>query len=139
MILATVGTQLPFDRFISLIEEWAKGIEPAVDIVAQIGPSQYTSNVLTILNSAQPKIFENYLNQCEVIVSHAGMGSILTALRVQKPIIIFPRQASLNEHRKNFKDFFYVKGVKFILLYSTGVDRINQLPKRCLQRLPDRI
>lgn len=36
-----------------------------------------------------------------VIVSHAGMGSILTALRYRRPIIIMPRKADLGEHRND--------------------------------------
>ena len=44
------------------------------------------------------------------------MGSILTALRVKKPIIIFPRKASLNEHRNDHQlatseSFANVEGV----------------------------
>jgi UDP-N-acetylglucosamine transferase subunit ALG13 len=36
-----------------------------------------------------------------LIVAHAGMGSILTALRHKKPILIMPRKASLGEHRND--------------------------------------
>jgi UDP-N-acetylglucosamine transferase subunit ALG13 len=34
-----------------------------------------------------------------VIVSHAGMGTILTALHHRKPILVMPKRASLGEHR----------------------------------------
>lgn len=37
----------------------------------------------------------------QVIVSHAGMGSLLTALRHRRPILIMPRKASLGEHRND--------------------------------------
>jgi len=36
-----------------------------------------------------------------LIVSHAGMGSIISALKFKKPIIIFPRMAEKGEHRNN--------------------------------------
>ena len=34
-----------------------------------------------------------------MIVSHAGMGTIISAMQQAKPIIIFPRIAALGEHR----------------------------------------
>jgi UDP-N-acetylglucosamine transferase subunit ALG13 len=34
-------------------------------------------------------------------VAHAGMGSILTALEIGKPLVIMPRRAALGEHRND--------------------------------------
>lgn len=39
------------------------------------------------------------MQSAELIVAHAGMGSVLTALKYQRPIVILPRKASLGEHR----------------------------------------
>jgi UDP-N-acetylglucosamine transferase subunit ALG13 len=36
-----------------------------------------------------------------LIVTHAGMGSVLTGLKYRKPIVIVPRKASLGEHRND--------------------------------------
>ncbi|MEM6691141.1 MAG: glycosyltransferase, partial [Planctomycetota bacterium] len=41
------------------------------------------------------------VRECRLVVSHAGIGSILTALTFQKPIVVFPRHASLGEHRND--------------------------------------
>ena len=38
-------------------------------------------------------------SRCSVMVSHAGMGSIITALELGKPIIILARDHERNEHR----------------------------------------
>ena len=35
------------------------------------------------------------------MISHAGMGSIISARDVQIPIIIFPRLAAMGEHRND--------------------------------------
>ena len=35
----------------------------------------------------------------DAIVAHAGMGTILTALELGKPLLVLPRRASLGEHR----------------------------------------
>lgn len=42
---------------------------------------------------------EELFRQADLIVAHAGVDSILTALKYQKPSIVVPRKASLDEHR----------------------------------------
>jgi len=101
MILVTVGTQIPFDRLIMLVDEWVSESGTKQEVVAQVGSSVYSSKNMTVFQSVEPEKFEQYINDCDFIISHAGMGSILTALRVKKPIVIFPRKAALGEHRND--------------------------------------
>ena len=101
MILVTVGTQIPFDRLIGLVDEWINKSATKQEVVAQIGNSDYRSKNMRVFQTAEPEEFEKYMHDCDFIISHAGMGSILTALRVRKPIVIFPRQAALGEHRND--------------------------------------
>ncbi len=46
-----------------------------------------------------PVTFDRFVREASVIVGHAGIGSILSAGRAGKPIILYPRRASLGEHR----------------------------------------
>jgi len=101
MILVTVGTQIPFDRLIALVDGWVSQSGYKQKVVAQIGNSDYSSDNMTVFKSVEPEQFEKYIHDCDFIISHAGMGSILTALRVKKPIVIFPRKAELGEHRND--------------------------------------
>jgi UDP-N-acetylglucosamine transferase subunit ALG13 len=116
MILVTVGTQIPFDRLVKYIDQWASESQYKQAIVAQVGVSEFQSNHISVLQSVEPEQFEKYITECDFIVSHAGMGSILTALRVKKPIILFPRKAALGEHRNDHqlataRSFSNVEGV----------------------------
>jgi len=101
MILVTVGTQIPFDRLISIVDDWVSESGTKQEVVAQVGSSVYSAKNMTVFQSVEPEQFEQYINDCDFIISHAGMGSILTALRVKKPIVIFPRKAALGEHRND--------------------------------------
>jgi UDP-N-acetylglucosamine transferase subunit ALG13 len=101
MILVTVGTQIPFDRLISIVDDWVSQSGTRQQVVAQVGTSDCKFENMTVFQSVEPEQFETYINDCDFIISHAGMGSILTALRVKKPIIIFPRKAALGEHRND--------------------------------------
>lgn len=97
-IFVTVGTQLPFDRMVKAVDAWA-GEHAGVTAFAQTGPAEYCPRHLTAEESITPERFDELMRSCRVIVAHAGMGSILTALSLGKPIVIMPRKASLGEQR----------------------------------------
>ena len=40
MIFLTTGTQLPFDRLVRAVDEWAGGQEPGCEIFAQVLPAE---------------------------------------------------------------------------------------------------
>ncbi len=46
-----------------------------------------------------PDEFNTLFDKARLVVSHAGMGTILSALQKDKPIIVFPRIAAFGEHR----------------------------------------
>jgi UDP-N-acetylglucosamine transferase subunit ALG13 len=98
MILVTVGTDLPFDRMVKVIDSWAKenGRE---DVFAQIGEGGWVPEYIRHAEFLQPAEFSEYFNSSKVIVSHAGMGTILSALFHGKPILVMPKLAKLGEHR----------------------------------------
>lgn len=98
MILLSVGTQLPFDRLVSAVDNWAVG-QPETEVVAQIGPSRLKPRALHAFDFMRHDEFRTLQAECSLMVSHAGMGSIITALEFGKPIIIFPRDHRLGEHR----------------------------------------
>lgn len=100
MIFATVGTQLPFDRLIRALDDW-QAQHPDEPVEAQIGPSQLHPKHLRYRSHLPPAEVERLTRECRVVVAHAGMGSVLTALRFRKPIILVPRKASLGEHRND--------------------------------------
>lgn len=100
MIFVAVGTQLPFDRLIRAVDEWA-GRKQRCDIVAQVGPTTYRATNMVARPFLDPAEFRRCVEHAEFIVSHAGMGTIITALELGKPVIVMPRRAELREHRND--------------------------------------
>lgn len=98
MILLSVGTQLPFDRLVIALDHWAER-SGRTDIVAQIGPAGYQPRHLRSFDFLEQDAFKTLQSQARLMVSHAGMGSIITALELGTPIIILPREHRLGEHR----------------------------------------
>jgi len=98
MIFVTVGTDLPFDRMMRVIDEWA-GENQRHDVFAQIGEGGWEPKHVRFANFLSPPDFKEHFNRARVIVAHAGMGTILSALHYGKPILVMPKKASLGEQR----------------------------------------
>jgi UDP-N-acetylglucosamine transferase subunit ALG13 len=95
-----VGTQLPFDRLVRVVDEWA-GRTGRTDVVAQVGPGKFVPQYIQAQPYISPPQFARNVDEAELIISHAGMGTILNALGVGKPILVLPRLAKLGEHRND--------------------------------------
>lgn len=100
MIFLTVGTQLPFDRLTRAVDEWAAR-HPDVKVFGQIGHGSYQPQHMQFRAFISPKESEQQIDAAEIIIAHAGMGSIITALQHQKPIVVVPRRSDLGEHRND--------------------------------------
>ncbi len=98
MIFITVGTDLPFDRMLKVIDAWA-GENKRKDIFAQIGEGGWEPKHIAFSHFLQPPQFVEKFKASSIIISHAGMGTILSALHHGKPILVMPKRASLGEHR----------------------------------------
>lgn len=97
MIFFTVGYQMSFDRMTKTVDEWA-GRNPCEDIFAQIGPTSYLPRHVNYTTFMRPNDFVKQVQGASVVVAHAGMGSILSALSARKPLLVVPRRADLREH-----------------------------------------
>jgi UDP-N-acetylglucosamine transferase subunit ALG13 len=100
VIFVTVGGQLPFDRLVRAVDQWAKE-QGRDDVFAQIGASDSPPEHIRWARFLSPPEFKEKAREADVIIAHAGMGSILTALELGKPIVVMPRRANLGEHRND--------------------------------------
>jgi UDP-N-acetylglucosamine transferase subunit ALG13 len=100
MIFVTVGGQMPFDRLIRAVDQWAEEHQ-RTDIFAQIGPTDYEPSFIKWVKYLDSAAFSGRLDSADAIISHAGMGTILSALYRAKPILVFPRRGDLMETRND--------------------------------------
>jgi UDP-N-acetylglucosamine transferase subunit ALG13 len=100
VIFVTVGGQLPFDRLVHTVDRWAMH-QHREDVFAQIGESTNPPGHIQWQRFLSPPDFQSKAREAQVIIAHAGMGSILTALELGKPIVLMPRRAHLGEHRND--------------------------------------
>lgn len=97
MIFATIGTQAPFDRFVRIVDKVAEEMDE--EIIVQAFRDKYEPKNVELVDFLPPDEFNRLFAKARLIVSHAGMGTIISAMQQGKPIIVFPRIAALGEHR----------------------------------------
>ena len=99
MIFVTVGSQkFQFNRLLenidSLIE---KGIINE-EVFAQVGASDYKPKNYKYKDFVTQDEFKENMGKCDFVITHAGTGAIITALKNDKKVIAIPRLSKYGEH-----------------------------------------
>lgn len=97
MIFVTTGTQAPFNRLILAMDEIAESL--GEEVIAQASGVDFPVKNLKIVEFLNPTEYKKIFKESKLVISHAGMGTIISALKDKKPILIVPRVAALGEHR----------------------------------------
>lgn len=98
MILITLGTQNQhFKRLLDYVEK--SNIKD--EIIVQAGATPYKSKKMKIFNYIDYDKMQEYIEKADLIITHAGTGSILTPLKCNKKVIVCARKAELGEHADN--------------------------------------
>ena len=121
MIFVILGTQdKPFDRLIKAVEDAKLDDE----IVVQAGFTKYQSDKMKIFDLVPRDDFARYIREADLIITHGGVGSIMTALEANKPVIVCARLAKYgehqNDHQKEIIESFVDYG--YVLEYKEGDD-----------------
>ena len=141
MIFLSIGTQVPFDRLVKAVDEIAPSLQ--TEIVAQVSKTTYKAQYMKTFEFIAPHEFDLYFNKATLIVSHAGMGNIISALEREKPILVLPRLAKYGEHRNDhqmatarvFEKLNYVHVAydaqelqqKLLSVYSEGLQPLHKI------------
>ena len=97
MIFVSVGSMLPFDRFVRAADDWAAA-NPNQPIFIQIGDGEYEPRHSPWVRIMPHREYRQRLEECTLFVAHVGMGSILQGLEARKQMLLLARLASKREH-----------------------------------------
>ncbi|MBL4672456.1 MAG: hypothetical protein JKX81_09380, partial [Arenicella sp.] len=96
-VFVSVGSRFPMDRLLVALDHFSAR-HPRFKVHAQSGKSTQPLPHTSSQSWFNPKEFEQAVIDCDIFVSHAGMGNILLAAQHEKPIVIMPRQFQYGEH-----------------------------------------
>ena len=100
MIFVTVGSQLSFDRLVSTVDRWAAE-RPNAEIFGQVGDTPSPPKSFESVSTMSPEEYQRRFSEADLVVAHAGMGTIIAALEMRRPLLMLPRLARLKESRND--------------------------------------
>ncbi len=126
MILVTLGTQdKPFTRLLDAIQKEIKNGNIKDKVVVQAGCTKYETDDMEMFDLIPIEDFDKLMSECDLLITHGGVGSIITGLKYNKKVIAVPRLAKygehINDHQKQIIDKFNDAG------NIIGVEDLNEL------------
>ena len=102
MILVTLGTQdRSFKRLLEAIQKQIDNGNIKDKVIVQAGHTEFVSKDMEIFDLIDRDKFSELISECDLLITHGGVGSILTGLNNNKKIIAAPRLKEYNEHQNN--------------------------------------
>ena len=95
-LFVTVGSMLPFDRLVRAIDDFV-GTRPDIEAFAQIGETRNRPRHMDSRQMMTPAEYRRMFEEADVVVSHVGIGTVITAAELCKPLVMLPRQMELQE------------------------------------------
>ena len=128
MILVMLGTQN--NSFHRLLEEVQKNIDNGnikEEVIVQNGYTKFDSKQMKLIKEIPQDEFNKLIDQANLVITHGGVGSIITAITKGKKVIAIPRLKKYNEHVNDHQieiiDSFNEKG------YIIGIHSVEELGK----------
>ena len=128
MIFVTLGTQkFQFDRLLADIDKLIDEGIICDEVFAQRGYSKYVPLNYKYVDFLSQDDFNKYLNDCSFLITHGGVGSIMSGLKAGKKIIIYPRLKRYGEHIDDHQIEIAKKYTQlgYCLSVSEGIDLVD--------------
>lgn len=99
MTLVILGTQdKEFTRLLKMVEDEIKKGLIKGDVIVQAGQTKYKSKYMEILDLISNSKFNKLIKESDLVITHGGVGSIISALKHNKKVIAVPRLSRYGEH-----------------------------------------
>ncbi len=148
MILVLLGTQN--NSFHRLLEEIQKCIDDGTieeKVVVQAGSTRFESNNMEIFKLIEQNKFNELIKQADIIITHGGVGSIVTSVKLGKKVIAVPRLKKYGEHVNDhqiqiietFSKQGFIKGIKDVSELEEALKNISTFTPNKLESNTDNI
>lgn len=133
MIFVVLGTQkFQLNRLLIEIDELIEAGGITQEVIAQIGASDYVPKHYKYYRYIDKKQFEEFISQSTVVITHSGVGSIISAMKAKKPVVIYPRLHKYHEHVDDHQlDIAKAFEKKNYVICRYDDDTLAQVMKRC--------
>lgn len=121
MIFVAVGMQkFPFNRLLKDIDDLIQKGLVEEEVFAQIGNSDYIPQNYKYKSFMSKEEFDETVAKSSLLITHSGVGTIISGLNRHKPIIVYPRLAKYGEHVDNhqLEIAYYFSQMKYVIMYN---------------------
>lgn len=99
MIFVTLGTQkFQMNRLIKAVDDLAGSDKVKEVFYVQTGVSNYKPKNCMFTDFMDSAKYEETIQSCSLLITHAGVGTIDTGIKAGKPVIVVPRLEKYGEH-----------------------------------------
>lgn len=99
MIFVTLGSQkFQFNRLLVEIDRLIEEGKITEEVFAQTGYSDYKPKNYDYKNFLDRDEFSEFMEKCDIVITHGGTGAIIGAVKKEKKVIAVPRLAKFGEH-----------------------------------------
>ena len=135
MILVTLGTQdKDFSRLLKVLDKEIEKGNIKDKVVVQSGTTKYESDNMEIFDLVSNRKLEELIKESRLVITHGGVGSILTALKHGKKVIAAPRLSKYrehhNDHQKQIVKEFSKRGYILELKDFNKMDKVLEKSKK---------
>ena len=132
MILVLLGTQNnSFHRLLEEIEENIKDGTIKEEVIVQAGYTKFQTHRMRIIDLMSKEQLEKFQDEADLIITHGGVGSIISSIEKEKKVIAVPRMHEygehVNNHQKEIVKDFNDKG------YIIGIEKVEDLKQAIIK------
>lgn len=99
MIFVATGTQkFPLDRLLQTVDALIESSVITEEVFAQTGSSAYQPRHYGSTPFMGKEEFDEKVAACDLLITHSGVGTIISGMQRGKGIIVYPRLAKYGEH-----------------------------------------
>ena len=143
MILVLLGTQN--NSFHRLLEEIQKNIDNGnikEEVVVQKGYTKFESKDMTIYDELPIEKFNELIEKADLVITHGGVGSIISSITRGKKVIAVPRLKKYNEHVNDhqldiiqtFDEMGYIIGIQEVQQLGEAIKKVKEFkPKEYIK------
>ena len=143
MILVLLGTQN--NSFYRLLEEVQKNIDNGnikEKVIVQKGYTKFESKDMEMYKELPVEKINELIEKADIVITHGGVGSIISSITKGKKVIAVPRLKKYKEHVNDhqldiinsFNDNGYIIGIQNVEQLGDALNKIKTFePKKYIQ------
>ena len=128
MILVLLGTQNnSFNRLLEKLEDCIKRKKIQEEVIVQAGYTKFQSEYMKVFDLIPLEELQQLQDKANIIITHGGVGSIISSIKKGKKVIAVTRLHEYGEHVNNHQiEIVNMFGKEKYIIACNNIDELEQ-------------